>query len=301
MFQTAYTAPSSLKETLTLLDDINHLSIPLAGGTQFLVDLHNAATKPALLVDLRHLDMLKHVRFRAHSLEIGAMVTMAQVERQELILQHAPLLAEMAKHFGNPLIRAAATLGGNVAASNTQVTDAVVPLLVLGAKLLMQSGKGTSSQQRALSIDEYLQKEPPARGLISQIIVPVTLASAYTFYYKLGNRKAGAVPIVSVAVAITSQHQRIIDGGIAVGAIALTPLRATRTERLLLNEALPLRETIIDRCVETLAEELPEPLQDIWASASYRVMMAKALVKKALRQAMPINVKQLARGEIDDQ
>ena len=104
MFQTAYATPSSLNETLALLDDTNHLSMPLAAGTQ-------------LLVDLRHVDMLKHVRLRTHSLEIGAMVTMAQVERKELILQHAPLLAEIAKHFGNPLIRAAATLGGNVAAS----------------------------------------------------------------------------------------------------------------------------------------------------------------------------------------
>lgn len=117
MFQTAYATPSSLNETLALLDDTNHLSMPLAAGTQLLVDLRNATSKPALLVDLRHVDMLKHVRLRTHSLEIGAMVTMAQVERKELILQHAPLLAEIAKHFGNPLIRAAATLGGNVAAS----------------------------------------------------------------------------------------------------------------------------------------------------------------------------------------
>lgn len=275
--------------------------MPLAGGTQLLVDLHNATSRPALLVDLRHLDMLKHVRFRVHSLEIGAMVTLAQVEREELILRHAPLLAEMAKHFGNPLIRAAATLGGNVAASHTQVTDAAVPLLVLGAKLLLQSSKGTNCQQRALSIDEYARRGPLARGLISQIIVPVTPTNTYTFYCKLGNRKAGAVPIVSVAVAITSRHQRIIDGRIGVGAIALTSLRATRAETSLLGEALPLRETVIDRCVESLAEELPEPLHDIWASASYRVMMAKALVKKALRQAMSSNDEQQAKGGIYDQ
>jgi CO/xanthine dehydrogenase FAD-binding subunit len=93
----------------------------------------------------------------------------------------------------------------------------------------------------------------------------------------------------------------VIDARIAVGAIALISLRATRAETSLLGEALPLRETVIDRCVETLAEELPEPLHDIWASASYRVMMAKALVKKAIRQAMPINDEQLARDEIYDQ
>lgn len=107
MFRAAYRAPSSLKETSGFLGDTNHLSIPFAGGTQLLVDLH--------------------------------------------------ILTEMATYFGNPLIRVAATLGGNGASSYTQVTDAVVPLLALDAMLLLQSSKGEDCHQRTLRIDECVQ------------------------------------------------------------------------------------------------------------------------------------------------
>jgi CO/xanthine dehydrogenase FAD-binding subunit len=300
MVQTAYVAPSSLRETLRFLEDTDHQSVPLAGGTQLLVDLRNDASQPGLLVDLRHLEMLKHIRLRAHSLEIGGLVTLAQVERDELILQHVPLLAEMAKYFGNPLIRAAASLGGNIASSHTQVTDAVVPLLALDAKLLLQSSKGEDYQQRTLSIDEFVRQSPPTGELISQITVPVMPTGAFAFYYKLGNRRAGAVPIASVTVIITSQHQRISGARIALGAIALTPLRAIGVESSLRGEILPLGESVINQCIDKLAEELPEPLHDIWASASYRVMMGKALVKKALRQARPVNNEHISKGEIDD-
>jgi CO/xanthine dehydrogenase FAD-binding subunit len=300
MIQAAYVAPSSLEEALRFLDDTNHPSMPIAGGTQLLVDLRNDTSRAALLVDLRHLDMLKQIRLRTHSIEIGGLVTLAQVACEERILQYAPLLAEMAKYFGNPLIRAAATIGGNIASSHSQVTDAIVPLLALDAKLLLQSSKAEGYQQRTLGIDEYVHQNPQAGELISQITVPVMSSNTIIFYNKLGNRKAGAVPIASAAILIASQHQRIIDARITLGAIALTPLRAKRAETSLLGEILPLRESVINRCMDTLAEELPEPLHDIWASASYRIMMGKALVKKALRQAQPGNYEQVAKGEIDD-
>lgn len=288
MFQAAYMAPSSLEETLGLLGDTSHLSMPIAGGTRLLVDLQEKAAEPALLVDLRHLDTLKQIRLRADVLQLGGLVTLAQIEREETIARFAPLLVEMAKCFGNPLIRVAATLGGNIASSHKQVADAVVPLLALDALLLLESWKGDGGcRRRTLTLDEYVRQGPVNGELITQIAVPVRPPDSYAFYYKLGNRKAGAAPIASAAVAITSHHRRVIDARIALGAVALTPLRARRAEAALLGEVLPLRVSSIDRCLDSLTEELPEPLDDIWASASYRAMMGKALVKKALGRAEP--------------
>jgi CO/xanthine dehydrogenase FAD-binding subunit len=81
---------------------------------------------------------------------------------------------------------------------------------------------------------------------------------------------------------ITTQGQHIQEARIALGAITPVPLRATLAETVLLDESLPLRDYVIERCLAVLAMELQEPLDDIWASAAYRVMMGKALVRKAL-------------------
>ncbi len=102
--------------------------------------------------------------------------------------------------------------------------------------------------------------------------------SAFWFYHKLSNRKAGASSIVSVALIVAVQGKRVRDARIALGAVTALPLRATRAEAILLDEPFPLREQIIEHCLSILATELREPLDDFRASADYRVAVSKALV-----------------------
>ena len=104
----------------------------------------------------------------------------------------------------------------------------------------------------------------------------------------LGNRKANAIPIASIATVITIQSQRIQEARIALGAITPAPLRATHAEAVLLNESLPLRDQTIEHCLAVLATELQDPLGDMVASAGYRVLMGKALLRKALYHLRPV-------------
>ena len=127
-----------------------------------------------------------------------------------------------------------------------------------------------------------------AHGLITEVSVPVLPGNALWFYAKLGNRKANAIPIASVATVITIQSQRIQEARIALGAITPAPLRATHAEAVLLNESLPLRDQTIEHCLAVLATELQDPLGDMVASAGYRVLMGKALLRKALYHLRPV-------------
>lgn len=282
MVEYEYIVPSSLEVALHVLGDASHPSMALAGGTQLLVDVRAGIVQPAMLVDLRRLDTLQSIRIHDHRLEIGARATLAQVELNPLIQKHVPLLTEMARSFGSPLIRASATLGGNIA-SLTPVADAVVPLLALDATLLLQSvGDSRRRQQLSSFITEHRKERANTHELITQVTVPVLPGNALWFYSKLGNRKAGATPVASVATVITTQGQRIQEARIALGAITSAPLRAAHAEAVLLHEPLPLRDQTIEHCLAVLATELQDPLDDIVASAGYRVMMGKALVRKAL-------------------
>src|SRR5258708_22639408 len=105
----------------------------------------------------------------------------------------------------------------------------------------------------------------------------------------LGNRKANAIPIASVATVITIQSQRIQQARIALGAITPAPLRATHAEAVLLNESLPLRDQTIEHCLAVLATELQDPLGDMVASAGYRLFIGNALPRKALHHTPPLH------------
>jgi len=259
----------------------------LAGGTRLLIDVRAGVVQPAILVDLRHLDTLEYIRFDDHCVAIGARTTLAQIEMNPLIQRYVPVLAEMAGSFGSPLIRTSATLGGNIA-SFAPVADAVVPLLALDATLLFQSAGDRRRQQLSAFITDHRREAAHAHGLITEVSVPVLPGNALWFYAKLGNRKANAIPIASVATVITIQSQRIQEARIALGAITPAPLRATHAEAVLLNESLPLRDQTIEHCLAVLATELQDPLDDMVASAGYRVLMGKALLRKALYHLRPV-------------
>ena len=185
----------------------------------------------------------------------------------------------MSRSFATPLVRSSATIGGNIA-SFAPVADAIVPLLALNATLALQASDGkTWNQPLASFITTRTQY-----ALLTQISVPVLAKDAFWFYYKLGQRKDGAAAVASVALIITTEEQHIKEARIALGAITPVQLRATRAETVLLNEPLPLSDQVIEHCLSTLATELQEPRDDLWASAAYRIMMSQALVKKALKQ-----------------
>ena len=281
MVEFEYIVPSSLESVLQVLHDTNHAAMALAGGTRLLVDLRAGVVQPAVLVDLHRINELRYIRLNTHHIDIGARTTLEQIEKNPLIQRHVPLLTEMARLFGNPLIRTSATLGGNIA-TFAPVADAVVPLLALDATLLLQGAHNSRRHQRLSTFITESREVLNTHELITRVSVPVLPGNALWFYSRLGNRKAGAIPIASVATVITTQGQRIQEARIALWAITPAPLRATLAEAVLLDESLPLRDQVIERCLAILTTELQGPLDDIWASAAYRVMMGKALVRKAL-------------------
>jgi CO/xanthine dehydrogenase FAD-binding subunit len=220
------------------------------------------------------------MRLENHHFNIGARITLAEVAQSQLIRRSLPLLTEMSMSFATPLVRSSATLGGNIV-SLAPVADAVVPLLALNATLSLQASGGKKWSQPLAS---FITTHAHHANLVTQISVPVLTKDTFWFYYKLGHRKSGAVSVASVALVIALQGQRIKEASIAFGAITPVPLRATQAETALLDEALPLSDRVIAHCLSALVTDLQEPRDDLWASATYRVRMGQALIKKALKQ-----------------
>ena len=278
-----YMAPLSVEETLHLFHTAKRPVMVLAGGTQLLPEMRAYRIQPATLLDVCHLDTLTAIRFEQQHLDIGARTTLAELEQNPLLQQHVPLLTEMSRFFATPLVRTSATIGGNIVA-RAQFADAVVPLLALNATLSLQRAGSKARSQSLASFLTMPAQQERFEELVTQIHVPVLAEDAFWFYRKLGLRKAGSASLASIALILTRQGQRVKEASIAFGAITLTPFRATRTEATLLNETLPLSARAITRCLSVLQTDVQESYDDFRTSASYRLMMGQALLKKALQQ-----------------
>ena len=106
--------PDSLEAALELLTRFGSAGWPLAGGYDSLDWFKDRNKQPRALIDLATVPELRGVRETADGVEIGAMTTLTEVERDPLVRERFDLLTRAARSVASPQIRNAATLGGNL-------------------------------------------------------------------------------------------------------------------------------------------------------------------------------------------
>ena len=134
--------PETMPEALAILAEHGADAMPIAGGTNVLVDLRAGKHQPRVLVDVARLPGLRGIHRENGHLVIGGGTTISDLLVDPLIAQHAPALREAAAVFANPLIRNRATVGGNLADASP-AADTAPPLLALDAEVELASQGGT--------------------------------------------------------------------------------------------------------------------------------------------------------------
>ena len=111
-----YASAATVEDAIALLDSdsADGLVRPLAGGTDLLPLIKEGLAAPATLVNLKRAADLRALREDADGLHIGALTTLAELERSPLVRSHYAALAESAALAATPQLRAMATLGGNL-------------------------------------------------------------------------------------------------------------------------------------------------------------------------------------------
>ena len=115
--------------------------MPIAGGTNVVVDLRAGKHQPAALIDITRLPGLRSIQRDNGHLVIGGGTTISDLLYDPLIAQHASALQEAAAVFANPLIRNRATVGGNLVDASP-AADTAPPLLALDAEVELASQSG---------------------------------------------------------------------------------------------------------------------------------------------------------------
>src|ERR1700730_11459640 len=126
--------PESLDEALAIKADRQE-AIPLAGGTDLMVDLNFGRLRPSAIVDLSRVSELAIIRQENGHVFLGAGVTYATIGREMPAFK--PLL-QAARSVGSPQIRNRGTVGGNLGTASP-AGDALPVLAAYDADVILRS------------------------------------------------------------------------------------------------------------------------------------------------------------------
>ena len=271
--------PRTLDDALDLLADESKKAVPLAGGTNLVMELRDGDSKAGLLVNIEDLPEIVEIRLDGGYLVIGGGVTLAGLLQDERVEKYASPLWQAARLFANPLIRNRATVGGNLADASP-AADTAPPLLALNAEIELRSRAGS----RWLPLDQFFvgvrRTQRQVNELITSVRIPISNPGMSSGFYKLGLRKADAISIASAAVVVEKDGDGICRAArIALGSVAPRPVRAKQAEAVLVGQRLQ-KELIIQ--ASQLAAAAASPISDLRATADYRRQMVPVLVRRVL-------------------
>ena len=274
--------PSDLAGALNALSGAeNSNTVALAGGTNLIVDMRAKRERPDRVVGLGRVGELRGMEFGTDRIAIGGATTVTDLLRSPEIARAAPSLVESARLFAGLMVRNTATVAGNIACGSP-AADLVPPLLSLDADVTLASVEGT----RTLPLDDYFidyQRDVRrAHELITRVSWARLPTSSVNTFYKLARRKGDAITITGVALTLAASDGVCTRARIALGAVAPIVFRARDAETVL--EGRTLTPSLIDEAAAAAAGA-SRPIDDVRASADYRLHTVEALTRRMVAQA----------------
>ena len=276
-----YFEPKTISDALSLLAKHGAEAKIIAGGTDVMVDI-KYKEEPGCLVNIKKIPGLDGIRENGGSLRIGALATIRDVETSAVVRDKLPVLWESSHQFASLQIRNTATIGGNICRASPS-GETLTPLLVLEAKAKLAFADGEKTEPFTAFFQGPGKCSVGSKGLLTEIEVPYPAAGSRGVYLKHAVRGAMDIAMVGVAVLITPDASKnsLQDVRIGLGAVAPTPLRATKTEALLRGKSLS--GALLKEAAAMAASE-SSPISDQRSSAEYRSWIVEALTRRGLEQ-----------------
>ena len=256
-------------------------AVPIAGGTDVMVELNFDLRRPAALLDLGRVGELAEWERVNGSIRLGASVPYARIITE--LGAALPGLAMASRTVGSPQIRNRGSVGGNLG-SASPAGDAHPPLLAGHAMVEIASARGV----RTLPAEEFFVG--PKRSvlapdeLVTAVLVPV--APGPQQFAKVGTRNAMVIAVCSFAVELDPAGRRV---GTGIGSAGPTPLRAREAETFAANEVpWDSREALPDNLLARFGELVgaaARPIDDVRGAAAYRRHALSVLARRTLSWA----------------
>jgi len=266
-------APTTLREALEIRAE-HPEAVPVAGGTDLMVELNTRRLGSAALLDLSRIDELRGWGRDNGRVYVGAGVTFARIERE--LGEFVPLVGA-ARSVASPQIRNRATIGGNLATASP-AGDSIPVLAAYDADVVVASVDG---EPRRVPLTTFLVGPKLTSLTPDELIVGVEWApvDGPGSFAKVGRRSAMIIAIASVCLQVDEV------GGVrlAVGSVAPTVVRAAAAEKFV--EDRDLGDPDVLEGFGRMAASEARPIDDLRGTAEYRRRVVEVLARRALARA----------------
>jgi xanthine dehydrogenase small subunit len=213
----------------------------------------------------------------AHAL--GAIVSLSRAE--SVLGSLDPDVAEVLRRFGSTQVRAAGTVGGNIA-NGSPIGDLAPMLIALGATVELRRGDTIRQMPLENFFIDYGKQDRQPGEFVRRLLIPKLAPPRRFRAYKITKRTDEDISAVLAAFCFDLDGGRIRDVRIAFGGMAGIPKRAKAVEEKLRGMALA-DSSRWAAAAAAVAKDFT-PLTDLRASAAYRSRVAGNLVVKALAE-----------------
>ena len=280
-----YLKPKNLSEAMDALAYAASPLVPIAGGTDLMLDLEQGRHEPVqTLLDVTSIGEMTLLEVRGAELFIGAVVPVNSISLDPLIATHARALTEAATLIAGPQVRNVATLGGNVAHA-LPAADGTIALTALNAEAEIASANGT----RRIPFQELFLG--PGRSslkhgeeLLVGFHLPLSKSHQASCFKRIMRPQGVALPILNCAIWLErGSETRVQQIRIAVGPGASTPWRATEAEKFMAGKAM--NDETIHAALEILLSQVGFRSSARRAGADYRRHLVEGLFRDVLNTA----------------
>jgi xanthine dehydrogenase small subunit len=222
---------------------------------------------------------LDEIEDRRDAVSFGAMVTLTQALPYLAALDRD--LGEVMRRFAGTQIRMAATVGGNIA-NGSPIGDLPPALIALGATIGLQRGERPRTMPIENFFLDYGKQDRQPGEFVRVVRIPKFGAGEHFRCYKISKRFDSDISAVMGAFKLRIDGTRIAGARIAYGGMAGIPKRARNAEKALIETYLD-RPGTLEEAIEALENDFT-PIDDLRASAKYRLDVARALLRRALTE-----------------
>jgi len=278
-----YFRPKTLTEAMDAFRNAPRPLLPIAGGTDLLLDLEQGRHFPVHTLIVTSIEELTLLELRGDELFIGAAVPVNRIVHDPLTIQHTQTLVEACDLIAGPQVRNVATLGGNVAHA-LPAADGTIALLALDVQAEIASTSGT---RRILFNELFVGpgKSSLKHGeeLIVGFYLPLLKNNQASCFKRIMRPQGVALPIINVAIWLERRKDAIKDIRIAVGPGGPTPWSATEAEKALIGQSL--NDETFNAALDALLAQVGFRSSARRASADYRRHIVSGLFNDVLETA----------------
>ncbi len=265
------TTPEALASYLTRFPQARIVG----GGTDVGLWVNKDMADLGRVVFTTQIEEMRRIETAPYMLRIGGAASVEQLRRAMVHLH--PSFAEMLARFASPQIRAAATVGGNIA-NGSPIGDTPPPLIALDAVLLLRRG----DQMRELPLEDFFidygKQDLHPGEFVEAITIPREPGTPDRLkVYKLSKRVDQDISAVLGAFDIHVADGKVTRARIVYGGMAGTPKRAQAMEATLTGRRWT-RESV-EAAMGRVSEDFT-PLSDARASMAYRLATAANMLMR---------------------